>query len=543
MPRPPFAEPGFNAPFDVAHRPKSELRQVTPDTTTIKNPGEAHPKINIPEPLADTIKNTPGLTETFGKDGQMQVLTPHADVLLESFPMIREMPEFKALLRKVLKININQNRTITVEELEWNTINKILKYMGSFEENYKKNGPQDTITTPNNLTEDDAVIFGFSSLINRGMERTWDIRMRYDQDQIVINTLAEKFDRYKPLYGNKKINADTQLVEPPLSTTADVGVFKATIEPTEALAEKALRGDEMLTTTGEAYDNNVIEVREGGESMFAKAKRNQEVNGFSQHAIENNLPDIEPIPIEELPDIVLLHGVGHNEATWKARVDYYKAKGVNNIRYIEWDEFKEGSTFEQQAEEVYQKLKIGWNGKPLAIEGHSWGGLIYWYLAKNHPEMISHAIITSAPTRSRKLETKLQKAKSAILYRGLGWALNHQELSWKLMQKIPALRFFSRLGKDKWPEAFRVYRGHIGDRQWDDVIGNTPNIIPTIRLRGAKDTPVNMAGAGALELGRGGVYMVNPDGDHDVIGDHDLALKIHQKLHAEAMRRRKLILN
>lgn len=266
-----------------------------------------------------------------------------------------------------------------------------------------------------------------------------------------------------------------------------------------------------------------------------KAAEHQE--HFAKPQILGNIPETNEVKPKDLPEIVILRGVGNKQADWQNRIDFYKSKGVR-VRFIDWPKFEKSDSFESQAEWLYEQLSENWNNEPFAFEAHSWGGLVLAHFMDKHPEMVSHVVVSGAPTRSN------EEGYPDGLVWGLKFALRYPKIAQTLIDKIPAMEFFRNIGD--WQEAFRVYLSHIGEdkhSQWDEIFKRAPWFIPKLYLYGEKDTLVHrVVGWQAVRYAKGSLLAVNPEGKHDPIGENEIALDVHCRFAARSRELREAVI-
>lgn len=159
------------------------------------------------------------------------------------------------------------------------------------------------------------------------------------------------------------------------------------------------------------------------------------------------------------------------------------------------------------------------------------------HLAAKHPEIVSHAVVTSAPARTK------EENYQGVLAGWMQFCLDHPEVGAPMAKLIP---FFKKMENDGWEKAFRVYLAHMGEpdkSQWDEVIPKIPWTIARFWMSGANDKIVNYVGMGAARLGDGQTFYMIPEGGHEAIADHGEALKAHIELETESRRRERAVLS
>lgn len=484
----------------------------------------------------DLKQSAPGLIEHHGQKDEMEVLSPYAVVFLETLPEIRNMHGFRAVLGDVDK-HQDVTGTNPLSPRERYVTLKILKVL-----EYKE---KHSSSMPDQKTEDDRAIAIFAE---RLADHMWKNQ----------GSGTEKFDDYDVFVENlishryRELNRQTRKYSG--SESATPALYPATRAFAETDAAQDPNEDQKLETQADIEtmlaDEKELSAGIAGYSETNAdptpfdAARTSQAKDFVDNCILGRLPASEIKSPSELPTIVILRGVAQNKDLWQERIKFYESKGIN-VKFIDYPQFDNNMTFEKQAEIVFDELNTGWDKKSLfAIEAHSWGGLIAPYLMKNHPEMFSHAIITSAPTRSNKEEYSL---KTKALVKGLNWALQHEDQAWNIIQKIPGMKFFQKMGCEGFPEAFRIYLSHIGkagQSQWDEVIKSCSWTIPKFIMYGDQDNMVvKIGGMAAANEYDGATLVRNPNGGHHAIGNDEDALEVHCRLYTQAQKRRRAIIN
>ena len=234
--------------------------------------------------------------------------------------------------------------------------------------------------------------------------------------------------------------------------------------------------------------------------------------------------------------LIILPGIGQPKEYWQNKIDFYKSKGIDAV-YIEMPEFKEGDSFDSQADLIHEEILEISGGDPVGMITHSWGELVGLKYAAKHPEMVNHFIGSSAPARSddEPYPNKLVKP--------LQWALNHTKAGQALINAIPKYALFRTVRS--WQECFRIYISHIGKKgesQWDRDIPKISPTIPKFLMNGDKDGADNLAGWRGILKAVGAVIALNPNGGHKTIASEEAEYDLNLRLTAESIRRKALLI-
>ena len=480
----------------------------------------APPEVPVTAALTETdfqeINGYEGvIAQKFGVNGQLEVFSTHAQVFLEKLEDVQSLKGYQKLVQDATDAGIANPDSYVAK--------KVIEHLGK-RAAHPTSSPQPSFSRLS-ISEDKVIaelaaedpIQAFSDNLANAIEnKTW---ITDPEDEARYDDIA---DRAKQIEEQKQTHIYEDGAHKVVSPTENSTEIEFTDEEAEAVVT-------ALAPDVESYTETLQADLTGDESQFALAARTQP---DPKSLVERVYQPVEnpAEAMKNLPEIIILGGVGHEEATWKERIEFYQKQGLK-CRYIQCPDFAEGETFEKQADWLYKEL-IKTGKTPRSFEAHSLGGLILTQLMNKYPELVDHAIITCAPTRTNK---ELYPTPFVWALKG---GLANPEQAFKLMNKIPALNFFTKL--KNWQDAFRVYLGHIGEKgrsQWDGVVEDTSWTIPKYLQYGEKDTMVNIAGMGAAREATGAVYWENPNGGHNSIGNHEAARDIHLRLAAEADRR------
>lgn len=493
--------------------------QINTSTETPISPLE-----NLTPRDIEEMRNYPGvITEVTGNERQHTVLSLHIETFFESITSVTQTKTYKELATKAKEAGLVDPEVYVLKEVVKNIGARATKWTSMFDgTGQTEDTPQIYETEVNELAR--AIeVFG-NNLSNLIEGKKW--KLDYIEDSPFYRALHENAIRNAVNRGTVMFEINRhRYVNNPLMI-AETWPSDSSIS-TRELAATELSDDLKLYT-------EAIELE--GTSNFERAEK---VQTATINIIQKIAPRLETVEREQeirnLPEIIILPGVGQTQDNWQQRIDFYKGKGIK-CRYIEWPEFKEKDSFESQAEWLYTELKPT-SGQNYSFEAHSRGGLAAWWLLKNHPEIADHLISTSAPTRSN------EDIYPYLLPVALKAATIDPEGTRSIFNKLKGpFTFFSKIN---WQEAFRVYRAHIGEHgksQWDDVISNVTWTIPKFLLFGQRDSIVEIVGKGAARKAKGAYFVMNEDGGHDVIGNHESSLDLHIGLHRESVERRKAVL-
>lgn len=485
--------------------------------------------------LNKATETAPQLIEYYGQNGNIEILSPYSHVFLQTFREIRKMYGFRVAVGDA-DTNINITGTGPLSPREKEVAIKVLGVLGQ-RETLENKGQYPTSMIDLFPKEDRSIALFAEDIANH----MWQIQgvgteKLGQYDEFVKNLISYRHNRLGHLI--RAYSSAASMIPAHFPTNRSFAETDSAVIPNPlGISASQTDAEQMLTVESQlTADITSYNTTNTAQTPFEVARTGQQ-NEFVGQNIFGRLSPSELKNPNELPTIVILRGVGQDKALWKERIDYYKSKGIN-VEFIEYSPFNKEATFEKQAEEIYQQLN---KNRLYAIEAHSWGGLIAPYLMKNHPEIISHAIITGAPTRSN------MDKYPAPLVAGLKWALKHEDLAWNIIQKTPGMNFFKKLGRAGFPEAFRVYLSHIGEKdrsQWNGLIKSTSWTIPKFVMYGDLDNiVVKTAGMGAAYEYKGAVLVRNPNGGHHVIGNHEDALEIHLRLATESIKRRAAVIS
>lgn len=157
---------------------------------------------------------------------------------------------------------------------------------------------------------------------------------------------------------------------------------------------------------------------------IAKTKRRVQY----EEAFNRKFPSVE-VDVENMPRIVLLHGIGRNHREFDDYVAFLKSKGIKDDRILALDFPRYGSPVPGKSGQVYGFENLGeWVIEELArrgvgekekvsIFGQSLGALVSSYIAVNHQDRVANIIANSGPFRSKGsvVPEKMRKVVEGVL--------------------------------------------------------------------------------------------------------------------------------
>lgn len=124
------------------------------------------------------------------------------------------------------------------------------------------------------------------------------------------------------------------------------------------------------------------------------------------------------------PAVLLLHGFPESSYAWRHQVPVLAEAGYRviapDLRGYDLSDKPSGTASYRLCHLVSDVAEwIYWTGDaPVVVVGHDWGGVLAWYVAKDHPELVSRLIILNAPhpvLMKRELGTWGQRRRSSYM--------------------------------------------------------------------------------------------------------------------------------
>lgn len=222
---------------------------------------------------------------------------------------------------------------------------------------------------------------------------------------------------------------------------------------------------------------------------------------FNQIYPDPSVPEIEKI---DFNDIVCLPAVGRNHEDWIVETAFLGAKLGNKAKIHVIDSPNVGSrisensaelhTFETLAEQVASKiikLQKGISNKKFTVIGHSKGGLIAAFLAKNHPGLVSNIICLSPPFKPKDRTPAAWMLPSFRIGKMLHGdkLLDFIETNFRIKREA----INGMLKHVTVEELLNTYL-HIPEIDWVDVLTKISPDIRIVQTKGRKDSALDGMG-------------------------------------------------
>lgn len=303
-----------------------------------------------------------GLIKRYGVEGQMIALTPQATVFLDNLDGIRATTEYREVLKR---FGVADG---SIEEA--GVIGGLLGLVGLVEA--RREG---LIEGEVRVTEENVLFVALANQLSKGMHGEPGGGVEGTAMRGVLRQMGWELESFA--YGGRIIEArevfTTDLRDIEKRLLGEMDEEEGTRLLKEISGSEGNRG--FVAAIREYWKAMRAKVGAKGKGRSEIAGR-QKKNGLDR-VVERELCREgetfgERVKAEDIPEIVILRGVGQTEDKWRERMAFYEERGIR-CRFVDWDRFE---SFEQQADDLYGALMEGQEeGRKFCFEAHSWGGI------------------------------------------------------------------------------------------------------------------------------------------------------------------------